>query len=155
MRVRARILPPLALLAAALITAGCTSGAANPQAQGQSQSQSPSRPATSTAACQAPEPAALPHAAGSLTEADSGAYCLGVGQTLDVFLTAPSNSAPGVRWAQIKIDDTSVVGYGNSGVLTPPVGVTPGVFVGAHPGTATISSTLPSGTTWKATLVVK
>lgn len=74
---------------------------------------------------------------------------------LDVFLTVPSNAAPGTRWAQIKIDNTSVVGYGNSGVLTPPVGVTPGVFIGAHPGATTLSSTLPNGTAWKVTLVVK
>jgi hypothetical protein len=142
---RARAPLTTALMAAALLAAGCSSTATTPQAQ----------PATSTPACRAPEPATLPHAMGSLTEADSGAFCLSVGQTLDVFLTVPSNSAPGTRWNQIKIDDTSVVGYGNSGVLTPPLGVTPGVFVGTHPGATTLSSTLPSGTTWKVTLVVK
>lgn len=148
---RARTLPSLTLLTAVLLTSGCTSGTAILQ----SQSQTHSQPASSPPACRAPEPATLPHAAGSLTEADSGVFCLGVGQILDVFLTVPSNAAPGTRWTQIKIDDTSVVGYGNSGVLTPPVGVTPGVFVGAHSGTTTISSTLPNGTPWKVTLVVK
>lgn len=96
----------------------------------------------------------LPHAAGSLTQADTGAFCLATGQILDVFLTTPPHNAPGTRWGRIKVDDVSVVGYGNSGIMTPPMTVTDGVFVGAHRGATTISSSLPNGTTWKVTLVV-
>lgn len=117
-----------------------------------------SAPAAHTApialpSCRPAEPAQLPHAAGSLTQNDTGTYCLGVGQTLDVFLTAPSSSAH-LRWSQIEIADTSVLGYGNSGVLTPPVTVTPGVLVGVSRGESTITSSLPGGQTWTATIVV-
>lgn len=145
---RARALSPLTLLApltlvtAALLTAGCSSAGGTAQ--------------TSAVACKSPEPATLPHAAGSLTEADSGAYCLGVGETLDVFLTVPAGAKPGVKWDHIKVADVSVAVYGNSGVLTPPIGVTPGVFVGAKRGTTTLTSVLlPKGITWKVTLVVQ
>ncbi len=146
MRARARspltLLAPLTLAATALLTAGCSSGSGTAQA--------------SAIACKSPGPATLPHVAGSLTEADSGAYCLGVGQTLDVFLTVPPDAKPGTKWQQIKVADTSVAGYGNSGVLTPPLGVTPGVFVGAKQGTTTLTSVLlPKGITWKVTLVVQ
>ncbi|HEU5357184.1 MAG TPA: hypothetical protein VFU65_22120 [Actinocrinis sp.] len=105
--------------------------------------------------CRAPEAATLPHAAGSLTEADSGAYCLAPGQILDVFLTTPAGTPAGTRWGQIRVADTSVIGYGNNGVLTTPVNVTAGVFVGMHPGVTTLSSTLPSGTAWHVTIVVR
>lgn len=132
-----------AALALAL-TAGCTS--AHP---------APAAAPSSLPTCRAPEPATLPHAAGSLTEADSGAYCLNAGQVLDVFLTAPADAPAGSRWSQIRTADTSVIGYGNSGVLTPPVNVTAGVFVGAERGATTLSSTLPNGTTWHVTLVVQ
>ena len=139
---RVRTLPYLAILTAVLLAAGCSSGSGTSE--------------VSTTACKPPEPATLPHTAGSLTEADSGAFCLGLGQTLDVFLTVPAKSAPGARWNEITSGDVSVVGYGNSGVLTTPLGVTPGVFVATHSGVTTLSSTLPaSGTTWKVTLVVK
>jgi hypothetical protein len=104
-------------------------------------------------ACHSPEAAVLPHTTGSLTQADTGTYCLAVGQTLDIFLTAPSGSSH-IRWGQITIGDTSVLGYGNSGVLTPPVNVTPGVVVGLSRGTTTLSSALPSGKKWTATIVV-
>jgi len=140
-----------AAAAAALLAAGCSSSGT-----GTAQAQPSSQAAASLSTCRAPEPATLPHASGSLTEADSGVFCLGLGQTLDVFLTAPAQSAPGTHWDHISADNTSVVGYGNSGVLTPPLGVTPGVFVGTHPGVATLSSVLlPAGKTWKVTLVVK
>lgn len=153
---RAQTLTFLTFLTTVLLAAGCTFNTANtasPQSQSQSHAQTQS--ASSPPACRAPEPATLPHAAGSLTEADSGAFCLGVGQILDVFLAVPALAGRGARWTQIKIDDTSVVAYGNSGVLTPPVGITPGVFVGAHSGATTISSSLPNGVTWQVTLVVK
>lgn len=129
---------------AAALTAGCTSAHAAPSAA-----------STSLPPCRPPEAATLPHTAGSLTEADSGSYCLAVGQVLDVFLTAPAGAPAGSRWGQIRAADTSVLGYGNSGVLTPPVDVTAGVFVGAHRGVTTLSSSLPGGTAWHVTLVVQ
>lgn len=148
---RARVLLNPVFLAAALLAAGCSSSGT-----GTTQAQPSSQAAVSLSTCRAPEPATLPHAAGSLTEADSGVFCLGLGQILDVFLTAPAQSTPGTHWDHISADNTSVVGYGNSSVLTPPLGVTPGVFVGTHRGVATLSSVLlPAGKIWKVTLVVK
>lgn len=129
---------------AAALTAGCSSAHTAPSAA-----------TVSVPACHSPEPATLPHAAGSLTEADSGAFCLAAGQILDVFLTAPASAPAGTRWSDIRVTDTAVIGYGNNGVLTPPVNVTAGVFVGAHHGVTTLSSTLPSGTTWHVTIVVQ
>lgn len=143
--IRARIPAAFASLAfAAALTAGCSSAHTAPSAA----------PA-STPACRPPEPASLPHAAGSLTEADSGAFCLAAGQVLDVFLTTPDSAPAGSRWSDIRATDTSVIGYGNNGVLTPPVNVTAGVFVGVHQGVTTLSSTLPSGTAWHVTIVVQ
>lgn len=110
--------------------------------------------ASSLPACRAPEAAVLPQTAGSLSETDSGAFCLASGQVLDVFLTTPANHAPGTRWSQISTADTSVVGYGNAGVLTPPVNVTAGVFDALRRGATTLSSTLPDGTAWHVTIVV-
>lgn len=104
-------------------------------------------------ACHSPEAAVLPHTAGSLTQADSGAYCLAIGQTLDVFLTAPT-SVNVTRWGRITITDTSVLGYGNNGTMTPPLNVTSGVVTGLSRGTSTITSELPGGRTWTATVVV-
>lgn len=149
-RVRTRsplaLIAPVTLVATALLAAGCSS---NSTAQ--------AKPAITIPPCKAPgpAPATLPHVAGSLTEADSGVFCLGVHQTLDVFLTAPSNAAAGARWNQIRANNTSVVGYGNASALTSQSGVTPGAFVANHAGVATLSSSLPSGATWQVTLVVK
>jgi hypothetical protein len=119
-------------------------------------SSSPAAPAA-LPACHAAEAAVLPHTAGSLTQADSGAYCLRVGQTLDVFLTAPTSSGasgPLTRWSNPKITDTSVLGYGNNGMVTPTLDVTPGVVVGLSRGETTVTSTLAGGKTWTATIVV-
>ena len=99
----------------------------------------------------------LPHSVGSLTQADTDAYCLGVGKLLDIFLTAPSGtsaSGSGGHWSQIKITDTSVLAYGNNGVMTALVGVTSGVVVGRSRGATTVTSSLPDGKTWTATIVV-
>ena len=135
----------LAVLATlALAAAGC--GAAHPSPA--------SITATSLPACRAPEPAVLPHTAGSLSQSDTGAFCLASGQVLDVFLTAPNDSAPHTRWGKISTADTSVLGYGNSGVLTPPVNVTAGVFKALSHGATTLTSTLPNGTAWRVTIVV-
>lgn len=111
-------------------------------------------PATSSPlpSCQAPGPASLPHSAGSLTQADTGVYCLGVGKLLDIFLTAPAGSTD--RWSEISVTDTSVLAYGNNGVMTAMRDVTPGVVIGRSRGTTTVTSTLPDGKTWTATVVV-
>lgn len=130
----------------ATLSAGCTATAAHA---------APTGGPASLPTCRAPEPATLPHAAGSLTEADSGAFCLSAGQILDVFLTTPAGTPAGSRWSEIRVTDTSVIGYGNNGVLTPPVNVTAGVFVGMHRGATTLSSQLPNGTAWHVTLVVQ
>ena len=119
-------------------------------------SSSPAAPAA-LPACHAADAAVLPHTAGSLTQADNGAYCLRVGQTLDVFLTAPTStgaSGPLTRWSNPKITDTSVLGYGNNGMVTPTLDVTPGVVVGLTRGATTVTSTLAGGKTWTATIVV-
>jgi hypothetical protein len=129
---------------AALALGACSSSAATPAAK-----------ESSAAECRAPEAPVLPQAAGSLTQRDSGSYCLPAGQSLDVFLTTPDGTPAGVRWSRIAVRDTTVVGYGNSGVLTAPVNVTPGIFIGVHAGSTTLSSSLPDGTTWHATVVVR
>jgi hypothetical protein len=143
---RARqVAPLLATLAlATLACAGCTAANA-----------APTPGATTLPACRAPEAAVLPDTAGSLTESDSGSYCLPLGQGLDVFLTAPANGAPTAGWSRIAVGDTAILGYGNSGVLTAPLGVTPGVFVGRQTGSTTLVSTLPDGTAWRVTIVVR
>lgn len=130
-----------ALASAALAAAGCSAAPAPGPAP--------------LPACRAPQAPILPNTAGSLTQSDSGSYCLAAGQVLDVFLTVPDGAAPDTRWGQIKAADPSVVGYGNNGVLTPPIGVTPGVFAGIRTGSTTLSSSLPDGTTWRVTIVVK
>jgi hypothetical protein len=136
----------LGLLATAALAAagGCSPNAATA---------APVRPAA-LPACHSPEAALLPHTAGSLTQADTGAYCLSPGQTLDVFLTAPTAADQPARWSKVTIGDTAVLAYGNSGVMTPPLDVTPGVVVGLGRGTSTVTSTLPDGKTWTATIVV-
>lgn len=111
-----------------------------------------SAPAT-LPACRSPQAAVLPHTAGSLTQADTGAYCLAVGQTLDVFLTAPTPSAS-ARWTPVAIADGSVLGFGSNSAMTPPINVTPGAVVGLARGVTTLSSTLPDGKKWTATIVV-
>lgn len=134
--VAACCLSPLALAAcspAATTTATVTSNAALPS-------------------CKAPADNGLPHSAGSLAETDTGAYCLGVGKILDIFLTAPAGVSGG--WSQIKINDTTVLGYGNNGVMTAMRGETPGVVIGQTRGVSTVTSTLPNGKTWTATIVV-
>jgi hypothetical protein len=134
--VAACCLSPLALAAcspASTTTAAVTSNAALPS-------------------CKAPADTGLPHSAGSLTQTDTGAYCLGVGKILDIFLTAPAGASGG--WSEIKIKDTSVLAYGNNGVMTSMRGETPGVVVGQTRGVSTVTSALPNGQTWTATIVV-
>lgn len=104
-------------------------------------------------ACHSPQPAVLPHTAGSLTQSDTGTYCLAVGQTLDIFLTAPAPGAS-ARWSPVTIADGSILGYGSNSAMTPPINVTPGAVVGLARGATTLSSALPNGTKWTATIVV-
>jgi hypothetical protein len=124
----------LAATAALLLASGC---AQNPPAAAPS--------------CQAPSEAVRPGAAGTLDESSTGAYCLAAGQTVDVFLHAPT---PAQRWTPVASSDTDVLAPQRPGVLTAPVGVTPGIFTAVHAGTARLSSTRPNGPSWSVTVVV-
>jgi hypothetical protein len=135
--VAACCLAPLAL-------AGCSPASATTAAV-------TSSPAT-LPTCKAPAADGLPHSAGSLTQTDTGVYCLGVGKIIDIFLTAPSGSAS--RWSEVQITDTSVLSYGNNGVMTAMRDETPGVVIGRARGVSTVTSTLPNGQSWTATIVV-
>jgi hypothetical protein len=106
-------------------------------------------------ACKQPSPPDLPDAAGQVTDADSGAFCLNASQQIDAFLTAPGGTAAVTdHWVQIKSSDPQVLAYGDNSVLTTPVSVTAGVFVARKAGTAVLTSTLSSGKTWSVTIVV-
>jgi hypothetical protein len=110
-------------------------------------------------ACKPLPPAQLPHLAGSLTQDDTGSYCLPLGARLGVFLTATGPGAgpgapPSHRWSEITSSAPRRLAAANSGVLTPPLGVTPGVFVGVAAGTATLGSRTPDGKGWRVTIVV-
>ena len=104
-------------------------------------------------ACKQLPAADLPHAAGQVTETDTGVFCLGRNEQVDAFLTAPA--AGSKNWADIAASDSGVLGQGNKSVVTAPLGVTFGAFVGRNPGTAVLNSTLPDGTTWSVTIVVR
>jgi len=145
-------MPPVrvaaAIAACALLTAGCSASAATPSAA----------PSTSQTAphCHQPHRASLPHAWGSLSETDSGAYCLPLGRQIDVFLTAPGhNPERSARWNAIRSSAPEVLAPTNTGVLTAPLGVTPGIFLGRAPGTAVLTSSTPTGKPWTVTVVVR
>jgi hypothetical protein len=104
-------------------------------------------------ACQQPAEAVMPGAAGMLDETSAGAYCLPVGSLIDVFLHAKDPKA--ARWSAVASSDPSVLQPQRTGVLTPVVGVTPGIFGGMKAGQATLSSVLPGGSTWSVTIVVR
>lgn len=146
-----------ALAACLVVCAALAAGCAGPSADTGAQAAAHSSPnAQSVPACTTPPPGELPHAAGSLTQTDTGVYCLTEGQQIDVFLTASSGSGTaGTGWSQITSSGTAVLTPLSSGVLTAPRGVTPGIFLGAVRGTATLSSRLPNGKTWTATVVVQ
>jgi hypothetical protein len=142
-----RLLPAVAVLvavAAIPVTAACAHTAA-PAATAPA---APSRPS-----CQHLPEASVPNAAGSLDEASSGAYCLAVGQAVDVFLHAADPAT--AHWSPITSSDPEVLRAQRTGVLTAPVGVTPGIFGAQHPGTATLSSSAEAGRTWTVTIVVR
>ncbi|MDF2255547.1 hypothetical protein [Streptantibioticus ferralitis] len=110
--------------------------------------------AQSPAPCSTLPPAQLPHSAGTLTQADSGTYCLPVGGQLDVFLTAKS-AQMSARWSPVASSAPQLLAPTNGGALTPPVGVTPAVFVGTAPGTVRLSSRTADGRHWQATVRIK
>jgi len=159
------LLPAVVLLAGAL-AAGCSSThethASRPSpghTASATASLSPGVTAlpSSSADCSQPPPADVPGAAGALTQAQSGTFCLAAGQQLDVFLTAPGGRKPGVpRWTAIATSAPTVLSRRSSGILTAPVGVTPGTFQAIQPGTAELTSSVPgTGSTWHVSVLVR
>ncbi|GAA1976361.1 hypothetical protein [Kitasatospora viridis] len=134
----------LAATAALLLTAGC----ADQHPAGH----------TGTAArppCEQPPDAVLPHTAGSLTEAQSGSYCLAVGDQLSVFLTATATAtAAGGRWAPVTSSGPTVLTAVPADQLTAPIGVTPALFRARATGTVQLTSRDGTGRSWRATVVV-
>ncbi|WP_344441658.1 hypothetical protein [Kitasatospora nipponensis] len=108
-----------------------------------------------TSACRQPPEAVLPRTAGTLTEADSGVFCLPVGSRLAVFLTPPpADTTSAGRWSTVLSSSPPVLADAGTGVLTAPVGVTPGIFQGASAGRARLTSGTLDGGTWQVTVVV-
>jgi hypothetical protein len=136
-----RLLP----LAAAALLSACSSGAAPAAAPAPDPS-----PTVLPACAKLPDPV-LPHSAGELTEQQAGVYCLPRGQRVDIFLTAAKS---GDTWQPVQASG-AVLAPTNTGVMTAPLGVTPAMFVGTSDGTSVLSSSAPSGRTWKVTIVVK
>ncbi len=106
-----------------------------------------------TQSCAQPPEAVRPDSAGALDESSSGAYCLAVGTTIDVYLHAEAATRP--RWPGIVSSAPDILAAQRTGVLTPPVGVTVGIFGGLRPGTASLSSVRPDGRKWSVTVVVR
>lgn len=138
------------LLTLGAATAGCSAEpSAHPQA-------APAAPAARQTACRQPPAGSLPGSSGALTQNDSGVFCLAPGHRIDVFLTRSGTaSATAPRWSEISSSNPLVLAPVGSGMLTPPVGVTPGIFRAAAPGTARLSSRLPDGRTWQVTIAVR
>ncbi|MDF3299578.1 hypothetical protein [Streptomyces tropicalis] len=141
----------------ALLATGCSSGTPAPDHSSAAppSSQAAAPPAGAAGGCHRLPAAVLPHSAGSLTQADSGAFCLHPGQRVDVFLAAPEQAAQGGRWRVISSSSPKVLAPVSNGVMSPPLGVTPGLFVGRSSGTSVLSSTYPGGNSWRVTLVVR
>ncbi len=131
-------------------SAGCSAGSSvHPQAPTVAQ-------AARQTACKQPPAGSLPGSSGALTQDDSGVFCLAPGHRIDVFLThSGTPAAKAARWSEISSSNPLVVAPVGSGMLTPPVGVTPGIFRGAAAGTARLSSRLPDGRTWQVTIAVR
>jgi hypothetical protein len=104
------------------------------------------------AACQSPAEAVMPGVAGTLDETSTGTYCVSTGQILDVFLHA---STPANRWTPIASSQPDVLAPQRTGVLTAPVGVTPGIFAAMRAGSAQLSSSQPNGPSWSVTVIVR
>jgi hypothetical protein len=158
----------VAVLLTGLLAAGCSgakadAGAAGPPTGRPSPaSASAASPTTTSAAsaarsCTTPPAADVPGAAGALTQADSGTFCLAVGQQIDVFPTSPQGQKPGVpRWTPVTASAPHVLAPRSSGILTAPVGVTPGIFQAMAPGTVQLTSALPgSGHTWHVAILIR
>jgi hypothetical protein len=109
-------------------------------------------PGAAAPSCRQPSESVLPNTSGSLDETSAGAYCLRVGEAVAVFLHGQSTAR--LRWAPISSSDQVVLAPKSTGVLTAPIGVTPGIFAGRTPGTAKLSSSQPGGATWSVTIVV-
>jgi hypothetical protein len=71
-----------------------------------------------------------------------------------VFLTAPAHAAQGTRWQAIGSSSPRVLVPAGNGVMSAPLGVTPGLFVARSAGTSVLTSTFPGGKAWSVTLVV-
>ncbi|MDH6108531.1 hypothetical protein P3T36_003825 [Kitasatospora sp. MAP12-15] len=111
--------------------------------------------AQAAAACRQPPEAVLPGMAGTLTEADSGVFCLPLGSRLAVFLTPPSGDPTSAgRWSAVVSSSPPVLTDAGAGMLTAPIGVTPGIFQGTRAGEARLSSGTAAGKTWQVTVVV-
>lgn len=154
-RPRRRLLP-LAVLALGVLATGCSGARSTTDASPPAGGRSSGPPPATTRVCRQPPAAAVPGAAGALSETDTGTFCLGVGQQIDVFLTAPGGRKPGVQpWHRVATSDARVLAPRSSGVLTAPVGVTPGIFQALAPGTVELSSTLPGDShTWRVTIAI-
>jgi hypothetical protein len=154
----------LAALLTGLLAGGCSSSPAGPKARPQpsapattaARTHAPPQPSGTTAACTKLPAADIPGAVGTVTEADSGTFCLPLGQRVDVFLTVPGGpGSKGPRWSPAASSDRTVLAPRTSGILTAPLGVTPGVFQSLRPGTVTLTSRLAPGRAWKVTIVVQ
>ncbi|MGF1430388.1 hypothetical protein [Kitasatospora sp. LaBMicrA B282] len=141
----AAVVTRTALAALAALTAGCAARSAKPAAAAAAPAA-----AAPTAACRQLPDAVLPHTAGSLTEAESGSYCLAVGDQLTVFLTASQG-----HWAPVTSSGPAVLAAAPTSMLTAPIGVTPGLFAAKATGTVRLSSQDGTGHSWQVTLVVR
>lgn len=139
----------LRVLSPALVALLSACSSAAPAAAPAPSSTVPS-PTVLPACAKLPDPV-LPHSAGQLTEQQNGVYCLPRGQRVDVFLTAAKS---GDLWRPVQASG-SVLAPTNTGVMTAPLGVTPAMFVGTTDGASVLTSSSPSGKTWKVTVVVK
>jgi hypothetical protein len=147
--VRRRALLPLLLLLTA-----CGAPAAHPSAGPPAASSgavaSPSVAAPPPGDCRPLGDAILPNTAGSLTETDSGGFCLSAGQRLTVFLTA----AGPAHWSAVSSSAPQVLAAAKT-PLTAPIGVTAALFAATAPGTVELSSQDGSGKSWRVTVVVR
>lgn len=164
-RRRPRGMPAL-LAALAALAAGCSAAPAATQAAPAASTASTASTASAapaagqtgtgaapaaTAACKQPPAGSLPGSAGALTQDDSGVFCLAVGGRIDVFLTRPGTSGT-TRWSGITTSDPKVLAPADGGMLTAPMGVTPGLFHAVSAGQSRLESRLPDGRTWQVTI---
>ena len=119
----------LLIVAAALVLSGAACGS--------------STKAAAHPPCVKPPEGIGPDAYGTLQNDDAGkTVCLPAGKQLTVFLKADNVDGP--RWSPIQTSDVSVLVPGNIGIMTLVRGVTGGILVGSHTGTARLTSQLPA-----------